>query len=140
MAINKLVLEQDGLVVGQNQLVASGGGITVGKNLVVQGNTYHDGAFLGVGGANYSTTPTGYSKLTNGLHYMWGSVYANNIFPDVLYPLPFANAGFSATVAAVGSTATAYLANPLNNYTLSVRVNNSNNPANTLVYWTAIGA
>lgn len=37
MSINKLFLEPDGLVVGNNQLVTSGGGVSVGKNLVVQG-------------------------------------------------------------------------------------------------------
>jgi hypothetical protein len=40
MSINKLFLEPDGLVVGNNQLVASGGGVSVGKNLVVQGTVY----------------------------------------------------------------------------------------------------
>jgi hypothetical protein len=40
MAINKIVLEKDGLVVGSNQLVASGNGIYIGNNLVVAGNTY----------------------------------------------------------------------------------------------------
>jgi hypothetical protein len=40
MSINKIVLETDGLVVGDNQLVASGGGVSIGQNLVVQGNTY----------------------------------------------------------------------------------------------------
>ena len=38
MAINKLTLETDGLVVGATQLVASGGGVTIGQNLVVTGN------------------------------------------------------------------------------------------------------
>jgi hypothetical protein len=40
MSINKLVLETDGLVVGTNQLVASGGGVSIANNLVVSGNTY----------------------------------------------------------------------------------------------------
>jgi len=40
MSINKIVLETDGLIVGDNQLVASGGGVSIGKNLVVEGNTY----------------------------------------------------------------------------------------------------
>ena len=38
MAVNKLYLEPDGLVVGATQLVASGGGVTVGRNLAVAGN------------------------------------------------------------------------------------------------------
>ena len=36
MAINKLTLEPDGLVVGANQLVTSGGGVYIGQNLAVQ--------------------------------------------------------------------------------------------------------
>ena len=40
MALNKLTLETDGLVVGGTQLVASGGGITIGNNLVVNGTAY----------------------------------------------------------------------------------------------------
>jgi hypothetical protein len=40
MTINKIFLEPDGLVVGDNQLVASGGGVSVGKNLVVQGAAF----------------------------------------------------------------------------------------------------
>jgi len=40
MAVNKLFLEPDGLVVGTTQLVASGGGVYIGQNLVTQGNIY----------------------------------------------------------------------------------------------------
>ena len=40
MSINRLVLEQDGLVVGSNQLNCSGGGVYMGTNLVVQGLVY----------------------------------------------------------------------------------------------------
>jgi hypothetical protein len=47
MAINKLVLEQDGLVVGSNQLVASGNGVYMGNNLVVAGNTYLKTLYVG---------------------------------------------------------------------------------------------
>jgi hypothetical protein len=44
MAINKIQLEQDGLVVGNNQLTASGGGVYIGKslsvaNVIAVGNT-----------------------------------------------------------------------------------------------------
>lgn len=44
MSINKIFLEPDGLVVGGTQLVASGGGVSVGKNLSVIGNAYVSGA------------------------------------------------------------------------------------------------
>lgn len=40
MAVNKINLERDGLIVGDTQLVTSGGGVSVGKNLVVIGNSY----------------------------------------------------------------------------------------------------
>jgi hypothetical protein len=40
MAVNKLFLEPDGLVVGATQLVTSGGGVYIGQNLVAQGNIY----------------------------------------------------------------------------------------------------
>jgi hypothetical protein len=40
MAVNKLNLERDGLVVGATQLVASGGGVTIGQNLAVAGSIF----------------------------------------------------------------------------------------------------
>jgi hypothetical protein len=40
MALNKLVLETDGLVVGNGQLIAQGGGIGISNNLVISGNLY----------------------------------------------------------------------------------------------------
>ena len=40
MSVNKLTLEIDGLNVGDSQLVTSGGGVFIGKNLSVQGNIY----------------------------------------------------------------------------------------------------
>ena len=40
MAVNKLTLEKDGLVVGATQLVTSSGGVTIGQNLAVAGNIY----------------------------------------------------------------------------------------------------
>ena len=61
MAVNKLNLERDGLVVGATQLVASGGGVTIGQNLAVGGNVYStnfigNGALLTgiIAGSNYS--------------------------------------------------------------------------------------
>ena len=41
--LNKIFLENDGLVVGNNQLTTSGGGVGIGQNLVVGGNTYSSG-------------------------------------------------------------------------------------------------
>jgi hypothetical protein len=56
MAINKLNLERDGLIVGDTQLVASGGGVTVGQNLVVTGNVIARN-FSG-GGVKFTTSAT----------------------------------------------------------------------------------
>ena len=56
MAVNKLFLEPDGLVVGATQLVTSGGGVTVGQNLVVAGNVTARN-FIG-GGTKFTTSAT----------------------------------------------------------------------------------
>jgi hypothetical protein len=40
MSLAKVNLDLDGLTVGDTQLVASNGGVSIGQNLVVQGNTY----------------------------------------------------------------------------------------------------
>jgi len=65
--LNRIFLEPDGLVVGYNQLVTSGGGVSVANTFVVQGNTYLNnlnvtgtvsGNFIGSSAttANISTT------------------------------------------------------------------------------------
>jgi hypothetical protein len=63
MSINKIFLEKDGLVVGTNQLVTSGNGVSVGNNLVVQGgffpNKLSANGSLGVGGQVLTTNGTG---------------------------------------------------------------------------------
>lgn len=58
MAVNKLFLEPDGLVVGATQLVTSGGGVYIGQNLAVQGNVFANN-FTG----NVSNFPIGYRDL-----------------------------------------------------------------------------
>jgi hypothetical protein len=65
MALNKIVLEQDGLAVGNNQLVASGGGITVGQNLVVSGSVYANNLS--------NSTITNYSEATVNLGNLGGN-------------------------------------------------------------------
>ena len=142
MAINKIVLEQDGLQVGTNQLVTSGGGVTVGRNLVVQGNTYHDGSFLGVD-RDVRIANTGYSTLTNGLIIQWGQTLANNTFGDVIFPKKFPNYVFSVTAMVVSgsaaySNAVAYLAGPANTTVAQIRANKVDG-ANNTIYWTALG-
>jgi hypothetical protein len=59
MAINKVILEKDGLVVGSNQLVASGGGITIGQNLLVSGNTFIGGIITFPDGTTQNTAASG---------------------------------------------------------------------------------
>lgn len=55
MAINKITLETDGLVVGDNQLLAQGGGIRIGKSLLVEGNTYVRGVIQFADGTTQNT-------------------------------------------------------------------------------------
>lgn len=134
MAFNKIVLEQDGLQVGNNQLVASGGGVTVGRNLVVNGNSYIGTFRLGV---------NGYSKMPNGLHYQWGQVSANSISGDVFFQIPYASNGtvynVTTTVVSPGANTLTSFVYAVNSVGISVRTNSVNNPANTIVYWSAMG-
>lgn len=44
---NRIVLDRDGLVVGDNQLATTGGGVYVKRNLVVDGNIYVTGNVVG---------------------------------------------------------------------------------------------
>jgi len=55
MSINKVILEQDGLIIGNGQLIASGGGITIGQNLLVQGDTYINGVITFPDGTTQNT-------------------------------------------------------------------------------------
>lgn len=142
MALNKIVLETDGLQVGTNQLVASGGNITVGRNLVVQGNTFQDGTFLGVD-RDVRIAPTGYATLTNGIIMQWGTTLANNTVGDVVFPKRFPNFVYSVTGTMVtgspgSSNNVVYLAGPANTTVAQIRANYMSG-ANNSVYWIAIG-
>jgi hypothetical protein len=64
MSLNKIFLEQDGLVVGTNQLVTSGGGVSVGNSFVVQGNTYLNNLTV-LGSLNSPLTPSSNLVSTN---------------------------------------------------------------------------
>ena len=99
MAVNKLYLEPDGLVVGATQLVASGGGVTVGQNLAVVGNVFTTGLsasgnlsvtgtasfsgnvtavnFIG-SGALLTGLPAGYSNVQVAT-YLAGNITTGNI-------------------------------------------------------------
>jgi hypothetical protein len=59
MAINNIFLEPDGLRVGDNQLVTSGGGVSVGQNLVVQGTAYATAGLVIPSAANNLATAVG---------------------------------------------------------------------------------
>ena len=142
MAINKIVLERDGLQVGGKQLVTSGGGVSVGQNLVVHGNTYQDGTFLGVD-RDVRIAPTGYATLTNGIIMQWGTTLANNTVGDVVFPKRFPNFVYSVTGTMVtgsfgSSNNVVYLAGPANTTVAQIRTNFMSG-ANNTVYWIAIG-
>lgn len=142
MAINKIVLEQDGLQVGNNQLITTGGGVTVGRNLVVQGNMYVDGTTLNLD-RDVRIANSGFSRLPNGLLIQWGQTLANNTFGDVIFPKPFPNYVFSVSAMVVSgsvaySNAVAYLAGPANTTVAQIRANKIDG-ANNTVYWTALG-
>jgi hypothetical protein len=64
MPINVLQLENDGLIVGNNQLTTTGGGVYVGRNLVVNGNTVLTGG-LQANGSIGANTNILYSNGTN---------------------------------------------------------------------------
>ena len=142
MALNKIYLETDGLQVGNNQLITTGGGVTVGRNLVVQGNMYVDGTTLNLD-RDVRIANTGYSRLPNGLLIQWGQTLANNTFGDVIFPKPFPNFVFSVfgtmvTGSAGSSNNVFYLASPANTTVAQIRVKYMSG-ANNIVYWTALG-
>jgi hypothetical protein len=85
MAVNKLFLEPDGLVVGATQLVTSGGGVTIGKNLAVAGSIFT--ANLSVNGpvsitGNFviSNTASSTSTTTGAFVVAGGVGVAGNLF------------------------------------------------------------
>ena len=142
MSFNKIVLETDGLQVGTNQLVTSGGGVSVGQNLIVQGNTFIDGTNLSLD-RDVLIANTGYSRLPNGLILQWGQTLANNTVGNVIFPKVFPNYVFSVSAMVVSgsaaySNAVAYLAGPANTSVAQIRANKVDG-ANNIVYWTAIG-
>lgn len=76
---NKIRLEKNGLVVGDTQLVTSGGGVNVGQNLSVNGNIYAQGNAIVSGlyvnsliGTTYTNTSvTGGLNLDCSLYNTW---------------------------------------------------------------------
>lgn len=96
-AINKIVLDTDGLVVGTNQLITTGGGVTVGKNLVVQGNIYptaiNANGDIGTAGAILASNGTGVYWATSA-----GFTNGQSIQVSTLV-VTSANASFQGNVA-----------------------------------------
>jgi hypothetical protein len=81
MSLNKLNLETNGLVVGNTQLVASGGNITVGQNLSVKGT---GSSTSGVTGA---LTVAGGLGVTNNI-YTGGRIgWSNSANTSVVYQI-----------------------------------------------------
>lgn len=80
MAINKLVLEQDGLVVGNTQLVASGLGISVGS-LGVTGDSSFTGSSTFSGNVVFSGNVTMDNTTAN--FYVPGTIVQSNTFYTV---------------------------------------------------------
>ena len=100
MAVNKLTLETDGLVVGATQLVTSGGGVSVGQNLVVQGNNYVQrseiiGGNLTVG----SNVTVGGNVTVSGNITVSGNLFANSITSPVGSALTLQTNGGTAAVS-----------------------------------------
>jgi len=105
MAINTVYLDADGLVVGNNQLVATGGSITIGKNLSVGGALYSPGlskyAVSGAYDANNTVTDSAgriISYLQNGV-YTTNVVYSNTA-PTLNAPLSWTEID---TISAAGA-------------------------------------
>lgn len=106
MSINKLYLEPDGLQVGVNQLVASGGGVSVGKNLIVFGNAY-----VGSSNANIFASSgrvgIGTGTVTNSnILSVFGNtdLYGNIRLVSTTAGIYFADGTFQTTAASGGGT------------------------------------
>jgi len=85
MAVNKLFLEPDGLVVGATQLVTSGGGVTIGQNLVVAGSIFTanfsaSGPVSIAGNLVISNTASSTSTTTGAFVVAGGVGVAGNLF------------------------------------------------------------
>jgi len=108
MAVNKLYLEPDGLVVGATQLVASGGGVTVGQNLAVAGNVFTTG--LSASG-NLSVTGTasfsGNLSVTGTASFS-GNVTAVNFIGNVVAIPRIGTVGSGTTITPTAGTSDQY--------------------------------
>lgn len=79
MAINKLVLERDGLVVGNTQLVASGEGVSVGS-LGVTGDASFTGGVVFSGNVVFSSNVSMANSTSTNFYVPGTIVQANNTY------------------------------------------------------------
>jgi len=98
--LNKLFLEQDGLIVGTNQLVASGDNISIGKNLVVGSNTYSG------------------NIITNNLNVS-GTAILNNLIQNATIVSGQSIGAGTTTIYTSKSTVVYYTTNLFNNFGLN---------------------
>jgi len=112
MAVNRIVLEQDGLVVGSNQLVASGNGIYIGNNLVVSGNIYNNTIFDLIFDPVITTSN---NVITNSGGYI--TYYKDNL-------VEYSNIVYNSNNYVVSYTERALATNLSRNYTVTYYANN----------------
>jgi len=94
MPINKVQLEQDGLVVGDNQLATTGGGVYIKRNLIVDGSVIITGNVDATFARAFIARPL--FANTTAVAGLAGSVDA----ADVFGVLPVRTGGTGATTAA----------------------------------------
>ena len=127
MSLNKLILEKDGLVIGNNQLAATGGGIYIDKNLAVNGsvNTANLNAFSSVLFTN-NVISTGNLNL--------GSEVVLSGLSRALEKITVLNVGMSGNVdiSALNSSIVLYDSPSSSNFTLNFIGNNNTTLASIL--------
>lgn len=81
MSLNKIVLEQNGLVVGNNQLVTSGDGVYMGNNLVVSGSVYSNTTVFFQATELWNQQTVAPAQTIN-FDVLSGSIYYYALFPN----------------------------------------------------------
>lgn len=88
MAGNKLILDEDGIQIGSTQLTATGGDISVGKNLTVGANLTLNGYINGVALEFYNivNSPAAFNQTfyVNNTNWWFSSNATNNVMPNFL--------------------------------------------------------
>ena len=109
MAINKINLERDGLIVGDTQLVASGGGVYVVNNIAVGGCVYTQDLLV-TGNASFSGNVTAVNFIGSGQFLTGLQRRRINTVADTAIIRPDADTTDQYNVTALAQTAT--IANP----------------------------